>query len=172
MNAVMEQYLRSYVNYLQDDWADWLPIAEFASNIHTSKMMAVSPFFANLDYDPCWQFNLSASLPNQAEDQQVRSAAKALSEIHDHLQTEMHRAHLRYQETAETYHLPTPDYQVGVLGWLDAQNRKTRPPSAKLDHRRHGSFKIARKISSHAFWLELHGSMQVTYCRGYPATTH
>jgi len=35
MNAVMEQYMRSYLNYLQDDWADWLPIAEFASNNHT-----------------------------------------------------------------------------------------------------------------------------------------
>jgi len=36
MNAVNEQYLQLYVNYLQDDWADWLPIAEFASNNHTS----------------------------------------------------------------------------------------------------------------------------------------
>jgi len=87
MNAVMEQYLRSYVNYLQDDWADCLPIAEFASNNHTSETTAVSPFFANLGYDPRWQFDLSAFLPNQAEDQQVRSAAKALSEIHDHLRT-------------------------------------------------------------------------------------
>jgi len=69
MNAVMEQYLQSYVNYLQDDWADWLPIAEFASNNHISDTTAVSPFFANLGYDPRWQFDLSASLPNQAEDQ-------------------------------------------------------------------------------------------------------
>jgi len=69
MNAVMQQYLRSYVNYLQDDWADWLPIAEFALNNHTLETTAVSPFFANLGYDPHWQFDLSASLPNQAEDQ-------------------------------------------------------------------------------------------------------
>jgi len=48
MNAVMEQYLRSYVKYLQDDWADWLPIAKFASNNHTSKTTTVSLFFANL----------------------------------------------------------------------------------------------------------------------------
>jgi len=87
----MEQYLRSYVNYLQDDWADWLPIAEFALNNHTSETTAVSPFFANLSYDPRWQFDLSASLPNQPEDQQARSAVKALSEIHDYLRTEMHR---------------------------------------------------------------------------------
>jgi len=149
------------VNHLQDDWADWLPIAEYALNNHTWETIAVSPFFANLGYDPHWQFDLSASLPNQAEDQQARSAAKALSEIHDHLRTEMHRVQLCYQETADTHCLPAPDYQVGDLVWLDARNWKTRRSSAKLDHRRHCPFKIARKISSHALRLEFHSSMQV-----------
>jgi len=120
MNTVMEQYWQSYVNCLQDDWADWLPITEFASNNHTSEMMAVSPFFPNLSYDPRWQFDLSASLPNQAEDQQARSAAKPLSEIHDHLWTEMHRIQLRYQETADPHRLPVLDDQMRDLVWLDA----------------------------------------------------
>ena len=31
-NAVMEQYLQSYVNYLQNDWAERMPLAEFAAN--------------------------------------------------------------------------------------------------------------------------------------------
>jgi len=108
------------MNYLQDVWADWLPITEFASNNHTSEMMAVSPFFMNLGYNPHWQFNFSASLPNQAEDQQARSAVKALSEIHDHLRREMHRVQLRYQETMDTHRLPIPDYQVADRVWLDA----------------------------------------------------
>jgi len=125
MNPVMEQYLRSYVNYLQDDWADWLPIAKFASNNHNLEMTAVSPFFANLGYNPCWQFDLSASPANQAEDQQACSVAKALSEIHDHLRTEIHRVQLRYQETTDTHRLPAPDYQLGDLVWLDARNWKT-----------------------------------------------
>ena len=31
-NQTLEQYLRSYVNYQQDDWVWWLPLAEFAYN--------------------------------------------------------------------------------------------------------------------------------------------
>jgi len=73
----------------------------------------------------------------------------------------MHHAQLRYQETADTHRPHVPDYQVGDLVWLDTRNWKTQRPSAKLDHLRHGPFKIARKISSHAFQLELHSSMQV-----------
>ena len=40
----MEQYLRAYVNYAQDDWVDWLPIAEFAINNHLSESTKVTPF--------------------------------------------------------------------------------------------------------------------------------
>lgn len=40
------------MNYLQGDWAEWLPLAEFSSNNHTSETTATSPFFANLGYDP------------------------------------------------------------------------------------------------------------------------
>ena len=31
MNATMEQYLRAYANYQQDDWVKFLPMAEFAA---------------------------------------------------------------------------------------------------------------------------------------------
>jgi hypothetical protein len=52
MNAIMEQYLRAYVNYLQDDWADWLLLAKFAANNQASKTTGISPFFTNKGFDP------------------------------------------------------------------------------------------------------------------------
>jgi hypothetical protein len=32
MNQELEQYLRIYVNYQQDDWSEWLSLAEFTYN--------------------------------------------------------------------------------------------------------------------------------------------
>ena len=37
MNSVFEQYLRAYMNYFQNDWAFWLPSAEFVINNHASE---------------------------------------------------------------------------------------------------------------------------------------
>ena len=37
LNTVMEQYLRYFINYLQDDWAEWLPCVEFAANNQAPK---------------------------------------------------------------------------------------------------------------------------------------
>ena len=47
LNAVMEQYLRCYVNHLQDAWQKWLPLAEFAANNQISESTKISLFFAN-----------------------------------------------------------------------------------------------------------------------------
>ena len=52
VNAILEQYLRAYVNYLQDDWEAWLHLAEFATNNHASETTGMSPFFANYGQDP------------------------------------------------------------------------------------------------------------------------
>lgn len=46
-NQSIEQYLRAFVNYAQDDWVDWLPLAEVAANNHASKSTDVTPFCAS-----------------------------------------------------------------------------------------------------------------------------
>ena len=47
MNAIMEQYLRVYVNYQQDNWVLLLPTCKFAGNNHFSESRRTSPFLAN-----------------------------------------------------------------------------------------------------------------------------
>jgi hypothetical protein len=56
MNAILEQYLRAYVCYLQDDWSDWLASAEFAGNSQVSETTRISPFFALYGFEPRFGF--------------------------------------------------------------------------------------------------------------------
>ena len=51
-NQTLEQYLRVYCNYQQDNWSELLPLAEFAYNNAPSATTGVSPFFANKGYHP------------------------------------------------------------------------------------------------------------------------
>lgn len=50
MNQTTEAYLRKYVNYLQDDWTDWLPSTEVAINNRDAAATGVSPFFLEHGY--------------------------------------------------------------------------------------------------------------------------
>ncbi len=52
LNQVLEQYLRAYMNYQQDDWSSLLPLAEFAYNNAMNETTRVSLFFANKGYHP------------------------------------------------------------------------------------------------------------------------
>ena len=53
-NQTLEQYLRCFVNYQQDDWVKFLYFAEFAYNNKIHSSMRYTPFFANTGYHPGW----------------------------------------------------------------------------------------------------------------------
>lgn len=50
-NSTMEQYLRVYVNYKQDDWTLLLASAEFAYNNATQSLTKVFLFYAMYGYN-------------------------------------------------------------------------------------------------------------------------
>src|SRR6266571_7712833 len=51
-NQSLEQYLRQYCNYEQDDWVDLLPLAEYAYNNSVTTATQMSPFYANYGFYP------------------------------------------------------------------------------------------------------------------------
>ena len=98
-NAVFEQYLRAYVNYLQDDWELWLHLAEFAANNQASETTGILPFFVNHGQDPLWQSDLTAvgagagaSATPSGEERSALQVATKMKEIAEHLQAEILQA--------------------------------------------------------------------------------
>jgi transposase InsO family protein len=66
MNSSMEQYLRIYTSHQQDDWVQWLPLAEFAANNTTSDATECSAFFAVSGMDPRMTFEETADKPRDS----------------------------------------------------------------------------------------------------------
>ena len=52
MNQEIEQYLRLFINYRQNDWANWLSLAEFSYNDKRQAATGLSPFFVNYGQHP------------------------------------------------------------------------------------------------------------------------
>lgn len=65
LNAVMEQYLRNFVTYTQEDWADWLSLGEFSANNWDSETTGVSPSSPTKDSTPVWASSLQTLPKNQ-----------------------------------------------------------------------------------------------------------
>jgi transposase InsO family protein len=61
VNQVLEQYLRCFIDYQQDDWVALLPFAEFAYNNSYHVSIKQSPFHANYGYHPSFDSTPSGS---------------------------------------------------------------------------------------------------------------
>ena len=52
MNQEIEQYLQLFISHQQDDWPEWIAIAEFSYNNKICMSMKMSHFFTNYGYHP------------------------------------------------------------------------------------------------------------------------
>lgn len=155
-NATLEQYLRCYINYQQDNWSDLLPMAEFCYNntIHSSTNQ--TPFFALHGYHP--RFNLQVPRV-AASNPTAQTRLQTLKETQEDLQFHIKSA----QESQERYYnqhvQAQPAFAPGDSVWLLRSNIKTTRPSDKLDAKKLGPFKIIEAVNSRAFRLQLPASM-------------
>jgi hypothetical protein len=159
-NQTMEQYLRAFATYEQDNWVDLLPLAEFAYNNSVHVSTRLTPFFANYGYHPEMHFKL----PNEAPEARFRSE-KAADERLGRLQTARDRLRKSILEAQalQTKYAGGKEmiFKVGDKVSLSAKHIQMARPSKKLDYKRLGPFKITKVINRNAYRLELPNSMKV-----------
>jgi len=116
-NQTLEQYLRMYCNYQQDNWSDLLPLAKFAYNNTPSATTGVSPFFENKGYHP----NLAVHPEHDLSSAQAREYVVDLESLHEYLHEEMAAAQKWYQGPADARRSPAPDFKVSDQVFVKAK---------------------------------------------------
>jgi len=143
---ILEQYLRVYINYQQDDWVNLLPLAEFTYNNTSHSATMVTPFFANKGFHPKLEVSLEPVVSDTAH-----QVATDLKELDLYLHNQISRALKQYEVHSTSRHLLIPPFKVRDTVWIDSWNIRTTCPSKKLNHHFLGLFLIMEKVSSHAF---------------------
>ena len=151
VNQTLEQYLRCYCNYQQDNWATLLPLAEFAYNNAPSETTGTSPFFANKGYHP----NLVVHPERDMASSRAREFAVDLGELHDALKLHIKDAQQRYQKHADNRRLPEPGFKVGDKVYVKSQLFNTTRPSKKLSEKNLGPYEIIAKPGKLSYTLRL-----------------
>jgi hypothetical protein len=154
MNAVLEQHLRAYVSYLQDDWVDWLPLAEFSANSLRSETTGITPFFANYGFHPRLGIE-PHEVPDTPAARRADTFADHMSTILEFLREQTLLAQARYEDSANRSRSAAPKFEVDQLVWLNAKNIKTLRPRKKLDWKNLGPFPIAEVLGPYTYRLRL-----------------
>ncbi len=155
MNQTLEEYIRLFCSYAQDDWAALLLSAELAINNRDATSTGVSPFFLSHGYHV---------EPFAFETEELRSTGKSpiqigesilqkLREARDWAQAAMATAQQQQEEFANRHRQPAVSFRVGDKVWLNLKNVKTDRPSKKLDDK-NGKFTVIEVVDSHAYRLD------------------
>ena len=96
-NQTLEQYIRIYCSYQQDNWDTLLPIAEFVYNNAPNASTGISPFFTNKGYHP----NITVYPEQDIASAQARDFIVNLDDLHQFLRNEITLAQSCYKFQAD-----------------------------------------------------------------------
>ena len=154
-NQTLEQYLRIYSNYQKDNWAELLPLVEFAYTNAPNATTGVLPFFANKGYHP----NISVFPECNMTSTQAHDYAIDLDSLHQFLWEEMANTQKCYQGLADARRSPAPDFKVGDQVYIKEKYFWSTQPSKKLSEKKLGPYAIIAQVGSLSFTLCLLDSM-------------
>jgi hypothetical protein len=144
-NQWLEQYLRFWVNERQDDWAQYLPLAEFAHNNWPNESTREFPFHILMGYHPHADYSgMPSTIPH------VNTRLEQYNEARRKAQDLMQRAQQSWVQ-----HRDTPKYKTGDQVWLEGRHLRTSQPTAKLAPKRHGPFEVIQVMSPVNYRLKL-----------------
>jgi hypothetical protein len=125
-NETLEQYLRAYVNYQQDDWVTWLPLSEFAYNHSVHASTGVTPFYAERMVHPSIEEAVhdvpaDGSVPDVPD---AKARAEQMVELRALLEKRWREATATQRKYADRRTKPR-EFAVGEMVWLSGKNIRT-----------------------------------------------
>jgi len=157
LNQVLEQYLRSYVNYQQNNWVELLPLAQWAYNSSENEKLGMSPFKANYGYNPAMNTIQEGGLEAPASTELAQKIVDTQREMKKELDFLQNRMAHYYNKKR----LSAPILKEGDKVYLTRRYIKTDRPNDKLDWKRFGPFKIEKKLSDVTYKLSLPLTMRI-----------
>ena len=151
MNQTLEQYLRSFINYHQDNWKEWLAIAEFSYNDSVHAATQQTPFFLNYGQHP-WK---GTDVRREARNPSAGQFADWMKKVREDAQAALRQSAERMKTAYDKHARPSIAYSKGEKVYLESTNLKTDRPSKKLDDKRFGPFEIIQKKGESSYELKL-----------------
>jgi len=150
INQEIGTFLQYYVNYQQDNWTEWLAVAEFQYNNKKHVATRQTPFKLNFGRHT-WKGNLmiQMDIPRVEEflielQKSWEQVNKAMEEVQKNMKKQLDKKRRKPQ-----------GLKIRDNIWLENKNIHSNQPSKKLDNKRYGPFRILKDIGSGAFELEL-----------------
>ncbi len=144
-----------YVNYEQDDQVNLLPAVQFSYNTAISEPLGTLPFFTNYGY------NTELRQGPLGDNPKAYVQATRLKELHEQLQQNLEEVRQQINRYYDNNRIKGPILKEGDKVFLSTKFLKTKRLTKKLDFKRIGPFKIAKKIGTSNYKLSLLNTIRI-----------
>lgn len=158
-NRTLEDMLRAFVNWKQDDWDVYLPAAEIACNNSIQASTGFTPYYLNYGQHlnlPLTQASRSNETDNPAAEDSYKNIAISLMVAKDNLEKAIQR-----QSRYANQHRKDVKFRENDWVLLSTANLQTFGRTRKLTPKYAGPYRIKQIISDTAYKLELPADMGI-----------
>ena len=159
-NQTLEQYLRAYVNYQQDDWVSLLPYAQFAYNNSVQATTGTSPYELLTGCNPSLGRYHEQLADEVREVPEARARAQQVRDLRDAMGATWDAAVASQAKHYDRGRTPRT-FRAGDKVWLNGKNIRSIRPVKKLDHKFYGPYNVIEPIGRRAYRLDLRGTLKV-----------
>jgi len=159
-NQELEQYLRMYVNHRQNNWAEWLAMAEFAFNNKVHIVTKTSPFQVNYGRELKMGFDIRKKRKNEKAEEFVRE----MKERHEETRAVLVKSQEEMKRQADRSRKETEEYRVGdrvLISTKDFLAELMKRATKKLTEKFIGLYVVKKIVSENAVELELPASLRI-----------
>ena len=159
VNQELEQYLRMFIDHRQEQWPDWLGIAEFAYNNKVHSSTKTLPFRVNYRQDPRMGFEMRKKGKYEGAEKFVTK----IKEIQEKVKVALGKVQ-EEMKYADRKRAEVDEYKVGDLVMLSTKDLKYQMVgrrTEKLMERFVGPYRIKKIVSSNAVELELSSTVKI-----------
>jgi len=160
VNQELEQYLRMFIDHRQEQWPDWLEMAEFTYNNKAHSSTKVLPFKANYGQDPRMGFEMR----RKGKYEGVEKFVTKIKEIQEEAKAALEKVQEKMNKYADRKRGEVDEYRVGDLVMLSTKDLKYQMAgrrTEKLTERFIGPYKVKKIISANAVELELPSTIRI-----------
>ena len=154
INQELEQYLRMFVDHKQEQWPDWLGMAEFTYNNKMHSSTKTSPFKVNYGQDP----RIGFEVRRKGKYERVEKFVIKMKKVQKEAKVALGKIQEKIKKYADRKREEVNEYKVGDLVMLSTKDLKYQMVgrrTEKLTERFIDPYKIKKIVSINAVELEL-----------------
>ena len=141
----MEQYLRFFIDHRQEDWLEWLALAEFAVNNKIHMATKVSPFIANYGRE----LRMRGDIRKKGKVERVTEFVERMKKVHKEARATLKKMQKDMKRQADRGRKETEEWKKGdkvILSIKDLVFKER--PARKLVDQYVGPYTIKEMVST------------------------